>query len=216
MNIDSILKFFVPKDDSFFPLFEDNAQVLIKAAGQLKLFIASEEPELRARIEGIINELAKTGDEVALKTYAQLNKSFVTPFEREDILQLACNLNDVVDSIYHIAKSISIYRPAKMDILYSDLAEIIYQATVSIDFCLNYLRYAGSNKQLILKSCSDVRLLEQKGKEKFYSGIESMLEKERSITELIKNKEILEYFERCIYLTGSVSSTLKTILLTIQ
>jgi uncharacterized protein Yka (UPF0111/DUF47 family) len=216
MNIDSILKFFVPKDDSFFPLFEDNAYVLVKAAEQLKLFIASEEPEVKSQIGGRINELAKKGDEVALRTYSQLNKSFVTPFEREDIHQLACNLNDVVDSINHISKSISIYRPAKMDILYSDLADIIYQATLSIDFCLNYLRYAGTNKKLILKSCSDIRSLEQKGKEKFYSGIESMLEKERSITELIKNKEILEYFERCIYLTGSVSSTLKSILLTIQ
>lgn len=216
MNIDSILKFFVPKDDSFFPLFEDNAQVLIKAAEQLKLFIVSEQPEVRTRIEGRIKELAIQGDEVALRTYAQLNKSFVTPFERGDIHQLACNLNDVVDSINHISKSFGIYRPATRDILYSDLAEIIYQATLSIDLCLNYLRDAGTNKKLILKACKDVRSLEQKAKEKFYSGIADMLEKEKAITELIKNKEILENFERCIDLTGSVSSTLKSILLTIQ
>ena len=216
MNIDSILKFFVPKDDSFFPLFDDNAHVLVNAAEQLKLFIASEDPEVRKQIEGRIDEFAKTGDDVALRTYSQLNKSFVTPFEREDIHQLACNLNDVVDSINQISKSISIYRPAKIDILYSDLADIIYQATLSIDFCLNYLRFVDSNKQLILKSCHDVGSLEQKGKEIFYSGIENMLEKERSITELIKNKEILVYFERCINLTGSVSITLKSILLKIQ
>jgi hypothetical protein len=216
MNIDSILKFFVPKDDSFFPLFEDNAQILVKAAEQLKLLMTSEEPKVQAGIAGRINELGKVGDEVAFKTYAQLNKSFVTPFERGDIHELTCNLNDVVDSINHISKSVGIYQPARLDALYYDLAEIIYRSTLNIDLCLNLLKDAGSNKTSILKVCKDLRSLEEKAKETFYEGITGLLEKEKDITELIKNKEILENFERCVNVTGAVTSTLKSILLTIQ
>jgi uncharacterized protein Yka (UPF0111/DUF47 family) len=216
MNIDSILKFFVPKDDSFFPLFEDNAQILVKAAEQLKLLMISEEPDVRVGVARRINELGKIGDEVALKTYVQLNKSFVTPFDREDIHELTCNLNDVVDSINHISKSVGIYQPAKLDALYYDLAEIIYRTSLNIDLCLNLLKDAGSNKKSILKACNDLRSLEHKAKETFYSGITSLLEKEKDITELIKNKEILENFERCANVTGAVTSTLKSILLKIQ
>ena len=216
MKIDSILKFFVPKDDSFFPLFEDNAQVLVKAAEQLKLLMISEEPDLRIGVTRRINELGKFADEVALKTYVQLNKSFITPFERGDIHELTCHLNDVVDSINHISKSVGIFQPAKLDALYYDLAEIIYRTTLTIDLCLNLLRDAGSNKTSILKFCSDLRSLEHKAKETFYSGITNLLEKEKDITELIKNKEILENFERCVNMTGAVTSTLKSILLTVQ
>jgi len=216
MNIDSILKFFVPKDNSFFPLFDDNAQILVKAAEQLKLLMMSEEPEARVFIAGRINELGKSGDEVALKTYVQLNKSFVTPFERADIHELTCNLNDVVDSINHISKSVGIYQLEKLDSSYYDLAEIIYMTSLNIDLCLNLLKDASSNKLAILKVCKDLRSLEEKAMETFYSGITGMLEKEKDITELIKNKEILENFERCSNASGAVTSTLKSILLTIQ
>lgn len=216
MNIDSILKFFVPKDDSFFPIFEDNAQVLVRAAEQLKLLMGEEEPETRARISARIKELDKLGDEVAMKTYTQLNTSFVTPFEREDIHELACNLNDVVHSINHISKSVRIYHTVRLDTLYYDLAEMICQATLGIDNCLSLLRDAGNNKDLILKCCNDQGSLEEYVKETFYSGIESMLEKEKNITELIKNKDILENFEKCVNETAKVTSTLKSILLKIK
>jgi uncharacterized protein Yka (UPF0111/DUF47 family) len=216
MKIDTILKFFVPKDNSFFPLFEDNSRILVEAAAELKLLMVEEKQEARTRIAGRIRELGKNGDEIALKTYIQLNKSFVTPFERADIHELACNLNDVVDSINHISKSVGIYQPVKLDILYYDLAELIFQSTRCIDFCLNLLKDAGSNKKLILKTCKDLRSLEQNARERFYTGITSLLDKEKDITELIKNKEILENFERCVNVTGSVSSTLKSILLTVQ
>jgi uncharacterized protein len=215
MNIDSILKFFVPKDNSFFPLFEDNAKILVTAADQLKLLMVSEGRESRAQISGKISELRKIGDEVALKTYTQLNISFVTPFERGDIHELACNLNDVVDSINHISKSVSIYHPVRLDTLYYDLADMIYQATLCIDHCLNFLSDASNKKMLILKNCDELRSLEEKAKEIFYTGITNMLDKEKDVTELIKNKEILENFERCVNVTNTVTSTLKSILVKI-
>jgi uncharacterized protein Yka (UPF0111/DUF47 family) len=216
MNIDSILKFFVPKDNSFYPLFDDNAKILVKAAEQLKLLMTSEESDARIHIAARINELGKSGDEIAFRTYAQLNKSFVTPFERADIHELTCNINDVLDSINHISKSVGIYHIAKLDPSYYALAEIIFRTSLNIDLCLNLLKEAGSNKLAILKVCKDLRSLEEKSKETFYSGITDMLGKEKDITELIKNKEILENFERCTIATSAVTSTLKSILLTIQ
>jgi len=99
MTIDSFLKFFVPKDHSFFPLFESDAQNLVKAAELLKELMASTDIGEHERINREIKEVEHIGDGITDRTYEQLNKSFITPFDREDIHELTAHIDDVVDSI---------------------------------------------------------------------------------------------------------------------
>jgi uncharacterized protein Yka (UPF0111/DUF47 family) len=82
MNIDSFLKFFVPKDHSFFPLFEAAAQNLVKASELLVELMSSTEIVEHERINKEIKDIEHIGDEITDKTYVQLNKSFITPFDR--------------------------------------------------------------------------------------------------------------------------------------
>ena len=111
MNIDRFLKFFVPKDHSFFPLFESDANNLVKAAELLKELLASGEIDAHERLYKDIRDIEHIGDDITNKTYEQLNKSFITPFDREDIHELTANIDDVVDSINGIARRICLYRP---------------------------------------------------------------------------------------------------------
>jgi uncharacterized protein Yka (UPF0111/DUF47 family) len=215
MNIDSILKFFVPKDNSFYPLFDEVAAILVKTAEQLELLVFSVGTKEQESVSGRIKELGYAGNAVALKTYVQLNTSFITPFEREGIHDLACNIDDLLNSMTHISKSISFYQPVKLDKLYCDLAAFIFQSTQMINQCLNDLKEASANKRSIISSCNDLKTLVCKAKETFYTGIADLLAKEKDMTELIKNKEILENFEKCLNRTGAVSSTLKSMLLRI-
>ena len=88
MNIDSVLKFFVPKDHSFFPLFEADAQNLVKATELLIKLMSSSDQAEHELINMEIRDVEHAGDEITVKTYEQLNKSFITPFDREDIHEL--------------------------------------------------------------------------------------------------------------------------------
>ena len=116
MNIDSFLKFFVPKDHSFFPLFESDAHNLVKATELLKELMASTSTaEEHERIYKEIQDVEHIGDEITNKTYEQLNKSFITPFDREDIHELTAHIDDVVDSINGISRRICLYKPKKLD-----------------------------------------------------------------------------------------------------
>ncbi|HOF21434.1 MAG TPA: DUF47 family protein, partial [Bacteroidales bacterium] len=99
MNIDKILKFFVPKDRSFYPLFEEGIENLVKAAELLKLMLSGNDYDKHEKYHREIKEIEHKGDIITDKAYDQLNKTFITPFDREDIHELAASIDDVIDSI---------------------------------------------------------------------------------------------------------------------
>jgi len=212
MNIDKILKIFVPKDHSFFPLFENDAQNLIRAAEQLRLLMDTEEPESREPIIKKIKEFERIGDDITDNTYEQLNKSYITPFDREDIHELAANIDDVLDSINGISRRINLYKPKKLLPVYKDMADVILTATREVETCVKYLKDAGNNKDIIIKACTDLYNLEHKADELYYLGISELFEREKNVTELIKAKELLEILERCVDETEDVSETIKAII----
>lgn len=212
-NIDKFLKFFVPKDHSFFPLFENDVHNLMQASEQLKLLMSAEDQESREKIVKKIKEFELIGDEITDNTYDQLNKSFITPFDREDIHELASNLDDVLDSMNGIGRRIKLYKPKKLIPIYKEMAEVICLATNEIHICVNNLKDAGNNKELIMKSCDKLKDLEHKADELYYIGISDLFENEKDVSELIKNKEILEILERCVDETEDVSDTIKAILI---
>ena len=139
MNIDKFLKFFVPKDHSFYPLFEEDAKNLVKAADLLKQLLASTKIEDRERIYQQIKEVEHIGDQITDKTYKQLNKSFITPFDREDIHELAGNIDNVVDSINGIGRRICLYKPKHLMPVYKEMAEMIVEASKQIKICIHCL-----------------------------------------------------------------------------
>jgi uncharacterized protein Yka (UPF0111/DUF47 family) len=126
MNIDSFLKFFVPKDNSFFPLFEMDAKNLVKATELLKDLISGIDIVEHEIINKEIRDVEHIGDEITIKTYEQLNKSFITPFDREDIHELTAHIDDVVDSINGISRRVCLYKPKKLIPIYKEMADLIY------------------------------------------------------------------------------------------
>src|SRR5665647_3886567 len=157
MNIDSFLKFFVPKDHSFFPLFESDAQNLVKAAELLKELMDSTEFSEHERINKEIKDVEHIGDEITDKTYVQLNKSFITPFDREDIHELTAHIDDVVDSINGISRRVCLYKPKKLIPNYREMAILILEGAKEIEAAIHCLKDPVSNKKKISKACDKVR-----------------------------------------------------------
>ncbi len=213
MNIDKFLKFFVPKDHSFFPLFENAAHNLVRASELLKdLMNASDENE-RERINKEIKNIEHIGDEITDNTYEQLNKSFITPFDREDIHELTAHIDDLVDSINGIGRRVCLYKPKKMIPVYNDMADIIYLASKEIEAAVHCLKDPVANKSKITKACANVTNYEHKADELYFMGATELFEKEENPKELLKNNKILEILERCVDETEDVTDTLKAILI---
>lgn len=213
MNIDSFLKFFVPKDHSFFPLFESAAENLVKASELLKELMEGTNIDEYERINKAIKLVEHIGDEITDKTYDQLNKSFITPFDREDIHELTTHVDDVVDYINGISRRICLYKPKNMIPVYKEMAEMIYQAAKEIQVAISCLKDPVANKLKITRACDKVTEIEHKADELFYIGVSDLFEKENDTKELIKNNKILETLERCVDEQEDVTDTLKAILI---
>jgi predicted phosphate transport protein (TIGR00153 family) len=213
MNIDSFLKFFVPKDHSFFPLFESDAQNLVKAAELLKELLSSADVAEHERLYKDIRDIEHIGDEITNKTYEQLNKSFITPFDREDIHELTAQIDDVVDSINGVSRRICLYKPKKLMPIYKELADLIYDAAKELETAIHCLKDPVDNKKKITMACDKVKVIEHEADELYFVGVSELFEKEEDPKELLKNNKILEILERCVDEEEDVTDTLKAILI---
>jgi len=213
MNIDSFLKFFVPKDHSFFPLFESDASNLVKATEALMKLMASTDHAEHDKLNKEIKDIEHTGDEITNKTYMQLNKSFITPFDREDIHELTAHIDDVVDSINSISRRIWLYKPKKLIPIYKEMAELIHSAAIEIESAIGCLRDPVANKEKIFQVCERVTLIEHQADELYFLGVSELFSKEEDTKELLKNNKILELLERCVDEEEDVTDTLKSILI---
>jgi uncharacterized protein len=213
MTIDQFLKFFVPKDHSFFPLFESDAENLVKAAELLKELMATSDSAEHERINKEIKEVEHIGDEITNKTYEQLNKSFITPFDREDIHELTAHIDDVVDSINGISRRICLYKPKKLIPVYQHMAGMIYDGAKEIEKAIHCLKDPVANKEKITAACDRVKQIEHEADEYYFEGATELFAKEEDTKELIKNNKILEILERCVDEEEDVTDTLKAILI---
>jgi predicted phosphate transport protein (TIGR00153 family) len=213
MNIDSFLKFFVPKDHSFFPLFEADAQNLVKATELLKELMASTDLVEHERLYKEIRDVEHIGDDITNKTYEQLNKSFITPFDREDIHELTAHIDDVVDSINGIARRMCLYKPKKMIPIYIELAQLVYDGAKEVEAAIHCLKDPVANKEKIMLACDRVKAIEHQADELYFMGVSELFEKEEDPKELLKNNKILEILERCVDEEEDVTDTLKAILI---
>ena len=102
---------FVPKQPKFFSLLEQLANVLEEAAGILAESMEHVTPQEREMYYKRIKEVERRGDQVTHKVLDELETTFITPLDREDINALASGIDDVIDCVNSCAKRINIYNP---------------------------------------------------------------------------------------------------------
>jgi predicted phosphate transport protein (TIGR00153 family) len=86
-----------PRDSSFYDMFTASAENLVQATDVLSVFV--HEHTRRDELATKLRDLEHAGDQLTHAVFRQLNSSFVTPFDREDIYNLASDLDDVMDCI---------------------------------------------------------------------------------------------------------------------
>ncbi len=113
----------LPREESFFDLFNQDAQNILAAARMLKEFLDDyRDAEQRAEA---IKALEDKGDDLTHTIIDRLNRTFITPLDREDIFGLAKQLDDVLDWIEAAAARIAIYKLPEMTTEARELAHII-------------------------------------------------------------------------------------------
>jgi len=206
-----VIKFpFIPKEEKFFDLFEQSSQNMVKTAQELKKMVNSCNDIDMAITK--ISELEHQGDTITHQIIAQLHRTFVTPFDREDIIMLAQSLDDVTDLIHAAADAMFIYKiecPAPRAL---ELADIIVQAAVEVEKAMPQLRSPKEMKQM-LPRCVEINRLENEADRVFRSAMGELFDDSTDITNIIKWREIYEYMESATDKCEDVANVLEGVAL---
>ena len=201
---------FIPREEKFFGLFEESAQNMVKAARELKGVVDTWE-DVGERV-GKITDLEHQGDTITHQIMAQLNRTFVTPFDREDIALLAHSLDDVTDFIHAAADAMLIYKVAHSSQRAKELADIIVQAATEVEKAMPHLRHRAELKQ-IFERCVEINRLENMADRVFRSAMGELFDDATDIADIIKWREIYEYMESATDRCEDVANVLEGVAL---
>jgi predicted phosphate transport protein (TIGR00153 family) len=129
---------FIPREEKFFELFVEDAQNVLAAARLLEEFFRSYDE--RERLASQLRDLERRGDQMSHDIGQRLERTFVTPFDREDIHQLISRLDDVLDFIEEVADTCILYKIDAPTPTAHDQAEILVKQVEEIVRALEKLR----------------------------------------------------------------------------
>jgi uncharacterized protein len=116
-----------PRKDSFFPMFAASGQNLVTGARLLKELLGAA-PSDRKEIAEKMRAAEHAGDEVTHAIMRELNESFITPFDREDIYRLASSLDDVMDAMEAAVDLVVLYQIGELPPEVADQIDVIERA----------------------------------------------------------------------------------------
>ncbi|MGI5920411.1 MAG: DUF47 domain-containing protein [Syntrophomonadaceae bacterium] len=197
-----------PQEGKFFTYFEESSEAICEAAQILRSFIDEKgDPVYNLNLLTVVEE---RGDEILAHVIESINNSFITPFDREDILVLAQELNRVLDHIQGTMEKIVIYKAGQpQDQYVLKLVLVLEQAAFEIKNAVQKLNDIRSNHHQIIDSCEKIRSYEHEGDYLYRAGIALLFEKTQNVVDIIKWKEIYEHLETTLDYCEGVSNIIK-------
>jgi len=198
----------IPRDTKFFDLFAQMTGNLGEAARLLKQTLEDfREVEERVRL---LKEIEHRGDEMTHNILTKLNQTFITPFDREDIHQLASSLDDVLDFTYAAGVRLTMYKITSAPEAAPKLADILVRQTDQLSQAMGRLE---KNHDHVLENCVEINRLENEADQVARTAIAVLFDKEKDPISLIKLKELFEVLETATDKAEDVANVLETVVL---
>jgi hypothetical protein len=195
MNIDRVIKWFMPKEERFHELLEKASKNLLLAAGVFSEIAHATTLEDR-RVKGVqLKALERDGDQITRQIFEALNSTFITPFDREDIRSLGSDLDDILDHLESVAKYLVLFELAEAPAALRRFAEILSAMASEID-TIRALIWDMGNINKIQEAMVRVSELENQGDSLYFTVISDLFKKgcTESI-EILKWKEVYDGLE---------------------
>jgi hypothetical protein len=151
---------FFPRDFNFFKLFEKQISCAVDAARFFKEVVSRD--GVNEDTLSKMGEIEHQADDVAHTIIEQLNKTFITPIDREDIHALAMEIDDIVDMLNTIVSRMRIYNITGVDKNLVEFAEVIEQSVQAVARAIGGLRDI-KNVKVVFDACVEVNRLENVG-----------------------------------------------------
>ena len=200
----------LPKDTVFFDLFEGLGKLGVEAAMRLK--------ELAQHFPDIVNDVSRirqsehAADELAHSALDRLDRTFITPFDREDIHTLVNELDNIIDNVDALAKRFTLYHVEAMDPPFLKQCDVLIAATTVLNDAVKLLRKTRKLSDLSTKLI-EVHRLESAGDDIHHAAISDLYSGAHEPLHVMKWKELYDYVEEAIDGCEDVTNTIERIVL---
>ncbi|MGE5473374.1 MAG: DUF47 domain-containing protein [Ignavibacteriales bacterium] len=200
-----------PKDDTFFKLFVQSANKVYEGALLLKEIVSDPTKDLETKVKKM-KVVEEEGDENTHAILSQLNKSFITPLDREDIYQIAKEIDEIMDYIEDTAHSILIFgiKSCKEEAII--ITDLIIAAAKEIQSMADALKDTKNTKQLY-KKIVEINRIENEGDSVYRGAVTKLFAEETKPIEIIKWKEIFEFLENTLDMCEDLANTIEGVVM---
>jgi uncharacterized protein Yka (UPF0111/DUF47 family) len=200
----------MPRDTGFFDLFE-RAATIVHDASQAYATVVRDYSKRDEQISRI-RQFEHDGDEVVHRTLEKLDKTFITPFDREDIHVLMKLMDDVIDEIDAASKRLALYQIHEPTPWIIKQAEILVRSSTLVGEAVKRLRNLRKPNGLQQKLV-EIHLLENMGDENNHSAVAELYATTKDPIFAMKWKEIYDLTERAIDRCEDIANTIEAIVL---
>ena len=186
------------------------ADVIVEATDRFAAAVEGELPDL-AEFTKEMKEFEHRGDEYTHTIITELNKTFITPIERDDIMELSKRLDDVLDGIEACVSRFDMYAIGKSDAAIRKFADCLRRSAIEIKSAIYLLT---QNKLLAMQPhCVNLHQLENEGDALMRQCVKYLFQNVKDPIELLKYKELYERLEETTDSCEHVANTLQSIIM---
>lgn len=196
---------FIPREEKFYADFQALADELQRGAALLEEMLASEEPDW-SKAEGV-KEVEHKCDFLTHDIISRLNRTFVTPIDREDIHELAKSLDDVMDAIDAAATLIKLYKLKTIRYGARELAHTITESTKQIRLGLEALE----RKKGLMTHAVEINRLENEADRIHQDAVTRLFDDEKDPVTVMKWKETFDFLEHATDRCEDVANVLEAV-----
>jgi uncharacterized protein Yka (UPF0111/DUF47 family) len=197
----------IPQDRVFFDMFEKQAGV-VKEAAWLLVALTEDFTNVKEKRHAI-EKLEHKGDQITHDIYDQLNRTFITPLDPEEISRLASALDEVLDYIDGVAEKMFYYGIDDTDSHMIELAKLIHMSTVEMESAVKGIR-SIKDPRYIEERCIEVNRLENLADDVLAHALMDLFKTDDAIM-IIKLKDIYEHLETATDYCEDVANVLSDI-----
>ena len=200
----------LPKDTVFFDLFESLSRHAVSSAEHLRQ-MCKQFPNVESELQKIRDE-EHAADQLAHTALDRLDRTFITPFDREDIHELVGGLDDIIDGIDAVAKRFPLFHIKAMEPAFLQQADLLVQSTVAVSEAVHRLRKSRKLSELSDKLI-EIHHKESIGDDNHHAAMSRLFDGQTDALEVMKWKELYDYIEDAIDGCEDVGNTLERIVL---
>ena len=199
----------IPKEESFFDLFEAQVNRLVEASGVL--VEATERFETLGENAKRLERLEHDADQLTHEIMERLNKTFITPIDREDIHRLATDLDDVMDLMEAVTERFILFKVQQMLPQAKEIAKVIQQQLQEMQRMIPHLR--RMRRESIMPHCVEINRLENTGDRLLRTAFAALFDGSHEPLVVIKWRELYGLMEEATDKCEDVANVIESIVL---